>query len=60
MGFIVHDTVAAMAELLRQPLDRRPDALREAASASTPTTRATSTPSSGWPAPTCSGRSNGS
>lgn len=29
MRFIIHDTVAAMAELLRQPLDRRPDALRE-------------------------------
>ncbi|MGN9784515.1 DUF2268 domain-containing protein [Nonomuraea sp. ZG12] len=29
MRFIVHDTVAAMAGLLRQPLDRRPDALRE-------------------------------
>lgn len=29
MEFIVHDTVAAMAALLRQPLDRRPDALRE-------------------------------
>ncbi|MFI7453189.1 DUF2268 domain-containing protein [Nonomuraea sp. NPDC049714] len=29
MRFIVHDTVAAMAGLLRLPLDRRPDALRE-------------------------------
>ncbi|WP_336215556.1 DUF2268 domain-containing protein [Nonomuraea sp. LPB2021202275-12-8] len=29
MRFIVHDTVTAMAELLRQPLERRPDGLRE-------------------------------
>ncbi|MEV4112557.1 DUF2268 domain-containing putative Zn-dependent protease [Nonomuraea sp. NPDC049695] len=29
MEFIVHDTLTAMAALLREPLDRRPDALRE-------------------------------
>ncbi|MET8007282.1 DUF2268 domain-containing protein [Nonomuraea glycinis] len=29
MEFIVHDTVAAMGALLRLPLERRPDALRE-------------------------------
>ncbi|MFD1544042.1 DUF2268 domain-containing protein [Nonomuraea guangzhouensis] len=29
MEFIVHDTLTAMAELLEQPLERRPDLLRE-------------------------------
>ncbi|TXK40648.1 DUF2268 domain-containing protein [Nonomuraea sp. C10] len=29
MEFIVHDTVSAMAATLREPLERRPDALRE-------------------------------
>ncbi|MGP4100795.1 DUF2268 domain-containing protein [Nonomuraea sp. KM90] len=29
MEFIVHDTLTAMAELLEQPVERRPDALRE-------------------------------
>lgn len=29
MEFIVHDTLAAMADLLEQPLERRPDRLRE-------------------------------
>ncbi|MEV0383460.1 DUF2268 domain-containing putative Zn-dependent protease [Nonomuraea sp. NPDC050643] len=29
MEFIVHDTLTAMAALLEQPLERRPDALRE-------------------------------
>ncbi|MEV4099487.1 DUF2268 domain-containing putative Zn-dependent protease [Nonomuraea sp. NPDC049649] len=29
MKFIVHDTVSEMARILREPLERRPDALRE-------------------------------